>query len=444
MRDNFKEITQLVEKLKRQDDSAFSKLYESTYQRIYFLCFSILKNEEDAKDAVQDTYVKILANISSLQNDKLFMAWANKIAYNICMSMLTKPQPTLVDDDFLSSFVDINENNDPYHALERSQKVIALSSLINDLDPILRSTLIFKYFDNLKIKQIAEIMDCPEGTVKSRLNTAKKLLKSAIKQERKGGILISGFTFLPLRAAITFSASQVPMASEASNAVFEGILSQSGMSSELAFTPQPIARPLHFSYAPIVTAATVGAAAVTLSTVTALTPPAISNVKVHQPDTGYTNESIVITADIKNTLKSIRELYLTSPSGRTIKGTLDEANTARFFVSENGEYTIHVVTANDLKSAANATVTSIDNKAPSIIDYSYTETELILKLDDSDSGIDFSGIEGHTDSGGKIFPIACNEPAKTVTFTFPEENFRLSIKDRSGNISYYKVERIEQ
>ena len=73
MKDNYKEIAILVERLKAQDKSVFPKLYELTYQRIYFLCFSILRNEEDAKDAVQETYIKVLLNIGSLQNNELFI-----------------------------------------------------------------------------------------------------------------------------------------------------------------------------------------------------------------------------------------------------------------------------------------------------------------------------------------------------------------------------------
>ena len=101
MKNNYREIASLVSKLKANDQSVFPRIYELTYQKLYFLCFSILKNEEDSKDALQETYIKILANISSLQDNTLFIAWANKIAYSVSIRMVTKNSPDPVDDEFL-------------------------------------------------------------------------------------------------------------------------------------------------------------------------------------------------------------------------------------------------------------------------------------------------------------------------------------------------------
>ncbi len=312
MKDNYKEIAILVERLKAQDKSVFPKLYELTYQRIYFLCFSILRNEEDAKDAVQETYIKVLLNIGSLQNNELFIAWANKIVYNICMRKMSKHRDNVADDEFWDKIADDDAHDNTSGTIEALEQAELLSGFINRLAPVLRSTIILKYFDDLKIQQIADIMECPEGTVKSRLNTGKRLLKAAIQSERKSDVFFSAFAFFPIRKALMLSASRSLMAPEYAGIAFENVIAQQGLSSSLSFTPRPAAKPFIHTYAPAaaVSSAVASTSAVAISVVMVLAPPTISNVEVHQPNEGYTNQAVSVTATIDAPLKSIREVYL--------------------------------------------------------------------------------------------------------------------------------------
>lgn len=446
MKDDFKEISQLVTKIKAQDMSAFPRLYEITYQRLYFLCYSILKNEEDAKDAVQETYMKILASLPTLQESKLFVAWSNRIACNICIRMLSKQRPDLVEDELLYSFVDENQNTRPYEALERSEKLKALSSLIDSLEPVLRATLILKYFETMKIKQIALVMNCPEGTVKSRLNTAKKILKHAIEKERKGDILLHAFAYIPIRQALRYSAAQTVMAPEAANAVFQAVVTQNHMGQGLTFLPQPPAVPHPPAYGGIALAAgsaVAGTSAIALSAAVAFSPPAIHQVTVHQPEGAYTNGKVSVTATVTAPMQTFSELCLISDSGRKIDGNLEPDNLVRFLVSQNGSYTLHVVTSRQMEATATVIVTGIDRNPPEVVHYTYTETELVITLDDQGSGVDFTAVTGETAHGSPVCPLAVDETARTVTFAFPEENFRLCVKDLAGNISYHRIERVE-
>lgn len=447
MENKFKDIASVVKQLKSGDQSAFPKLYELTYQRIHFLCYSILKNEEDAKDAVQETYIKIFSKLSTLQNDQFFVAWSNKIAYCICIRMLSGNKDILADDEFLTAITDDHVNHSPYGFAEKSEKAKVLADLINGLDPILRSTLVLKYFDDLKIKQIADIMECPEGTVKSRLNTAKSLLKSAIANERKGEILISTFAFFPLREAIALSAAQYSMALGSAGLAFNGVIAECGITSSLSFVPQPAARPMTHAPAPAIAASTglaVGGAGLALSSIMLLTPPAISKIEAYQPTKGYTNQNIPVTAVIDSPHNMIKDVYLISDDGRRIDGTINKENIASFSISENGEYTIYVVKTNNLEAQATLSVTAIDKVPPTLIHYGYTQTELILELLDAESGIDFSSIFGETAEGKRTHPIAIDQKTNKITFDFPESDFRLTIKDMAGNFSLHYVERVEQ
>lgn len=442
MKNNYREIASLVSKLKANDQSVFPRIYELTYQKLYFLCFSILKNEEDSKDALQETYIKILANISSLQDNTLFIAWANKIAYSVSIRMVTKNGPDPVDDEFLVSFADEDESRQPSASAEKSERARVLSSMIDNLEENLRTTLILKYFDGLKISQIASIMGCPEGTVKSRLNTAKRLLKTSIEKERKGGILLSAFFVYPIHEALAYSSASTAFAPEAAKLALESIVSKSGISCSVAFTPQPAAQPVRQSNAANVvasaTTAAAGVAAVAASAYIALSPPVIGSINVGVPASGYVNGDVAVTANVDAPLKTIREVYLISDDGNRIDGSF-ENKTASFSVDENGTYTIHVVTVNDLTSTADFSVSAIDDSAPTISGFDYTEDYLTIELNDTGSGIDFSSIKGVTENGQAILPVSFDEKNNTVTFAFPKENFKLSVNDLAGNESHHSV-----
>jgi hypothetical protein len=81
------------------------------------------------------------------------------------------------------------------------------------------------------------------------------------------------------------------------------------------------------------------------------------------------------------------------------------------------------VTVNDLSSTADFAVSAIDDLAPTISGFDYTEDDLVIKLNDEGSGIDYSSIKGVTSDGQVIMPISFDKENNTVTFAFPDENF---------------------
>ncbi len=193
MATNFEKIASQVNKVKNKDSTAFTRLYELTYQRIYFLAYSILKNEQDAQDVVQETYIKVLKYIDTLKDGKAFVKWAEKIAYSISIRALSKRRDTLVEDEVLQSISDENTSTSPLTQTVAKDDIEILNQHILQLDPVLRATIVFKYFDGYKISTIAKIMDCPEGTVKSRLSIAKKKLRLSLTKEGRKDVYVGFF-----------------------------------------------------------------------------------------------------------------------------------------------------------------------------------------------------------------------------------------------------------
>jgi RNA polymerase sigma factor (sigma-70 family) len=88
-------------KLQAGQEKAFDKIYEAYKDRFYFMAYNFLKNEDDAKDAVQDIFIKILQDIKDLKHPEAFHVWSYRLAYHICLQ--TASQKRTHEDDYNSS-----------------------------------------------------------------------------------------------------------------------------------------------------------------------------------------------------------------------------------------------------------------------------------------------------------------------------------------------------
>ena len=179
MNRDYEKISELVNKVKEGDLQAFDELYSLTYNKVYLLALSILKNKAMAEDSAQIICLKSLKSVNKLKNPKTFIAWINKITYYYCLkevSKLKREKKVEYKEDFMMNSKRY-EYQDPLESflLKESQKEILY--LISKLSEKQSTILVLKYFEGLKISEIAYVLDIPEGTVKSRLHKAKKKLR---------------------------------------------------------------------------------------------------------------------------------------------------------------------------------------------------------------------------------------------------------------------------
>lgn len=160
---------------------AFNEIYIRYYEKIYWLCFNILKVEEDAMDATQETFIEVLKGIDNLRNVKAFYSWIRKIAVCICNKIIIKNKKVLIinDEDF-KLYKDSEEQRPEVIVLKSENRDLMLSS-INRLKAKKRDVILLYYYKDLDIQTISEVLNCPVGTVKSRLNSARNDLKNYYK-----------------------------------------------------------------------------------------------------------------------------------------------------------------------------------------------------------------------------------------------------------------------
>lgn len=198
-------IEHLATMAAKGDRSAFEELYRKTCKSVYFTCLSFLKDEEEAKDATQDIYLTVLKNLPGLNDKSKFVAWLNRITVNKCMNMLAKKKPVLIDDsENQNLLIEENENFLPedYITIQAKRKIV-MDIINNSLSDVLRQTVIMYYFNEMTAAEIAEVMECPVGTVTYRLSAARARIKEGVLEyENINDDRLHVFAVVPLLASL--------------------------------------------------------------------------------------------------------------------------------------------------------------------------------------------------------------------------------------------------
>lgn len=158
-----------VSKAKNGDKEAFLALIDENRLNIYRVARGILSNQEDIEDAIQNTIIKSLTNIKTLKNNNFFRTWIIRILINECNEVLRKNKRVISFDET----IDEGKYHDSYENMD-------LTNAINLLSEELKVTTVLFYFDDMSIKDIANVLEVPEGTVRSRLTRGRVKLSEII------------------------------------------------------------------------------------------------------------------------------------------------------------------------------------------------------------------------------------------------------------------------
>lgn len=167
--------SRLLKKAKKGDEKAFCKLIEQEKIKLYKMAFLYMKNEDDALDVVQETVTKAFIHIKTLKEERYFSTWITRILINTALETIRKNQNIVPINN------QIIENEIANHHEER----IDLVSAISQLEEKYKTVIILKYYQDLTVPVISEILQCPQGTVKSNLHRGIIELKKIL---TKGGV----------------------------------------------------------------------------------------------------------------------------------------------------------------------------------------------------------------------------------------------------------------
>lgn len=181
----------LIQKARGGDAQATEELLAAFEKRVYNLALRMMLNAHDAQDVAQESMIKIFRSLPSLQTDCSFTSWVYRITVNTCLDELRrrKKRAYVNLDDLLAQQVPLTQTTQ--HSVEEEflhrEQLANILQTIDTLDEEARTVILLRDVQGLAYQEIAQMLDCRVGTVKSRIHRArKKLIKMLDDAGRQG------------------------------------------------------------------------------------------------------------------------------------------------------------------------------------------------------------------------------------------------------------------
>lgn len=181
-------LYQAVYSLMCGNTDSYYVMYDLSIKYMYKIIYDIVKDYHTTEDLIQETYITIYNKINTLQDPRKFYAWAGRIATNITLRYIQNNRRELLvldtedgDSDFIFDIAAMdNEAFIPESVLEDREKQRLIAEIIDGLSVEQKIAIQYYYYEEMSVGEIANLMGCPVGTVKSRLNYARKAIKDAV------------------------------------------------------------------------------------------------------------------------------------------------------------------------------------------------------------------------------------------------------------------------
>lgn len=160
-----------IKEAKKGNKEAFEEIIMENIDYFYKIAYAILKNEDDASDAISNTVLKAFTKISQLKNEEFFKTWITKILKNECYDIIRKNQKITYIDEYK------NENSKYY---QEKEEQLDVKGAIQSLNTELSTIVVLYYIEDESISSISKLLKIPEGTVKSRLSRARSEIAKKI------------------------------------------------------------------------------------------------------------------------------------------------------------------------------------------------------------------------------------------------------------------------
>jgi len=186
------EDKEMVLAVREGDTTAYRGLVEKYQNRVYQMVYGMVRNQEDARDIAQDAFVKAYDNIHRFRLESSFYTWIYRIAMNLAIDNLRKHKrhgtsefdETVATRDGTGAIHELHHQDGPAKSLERKQLYARIMAALQELPEDQRQVILLRELEGLSYKEIAEIMEVPEGTIMSRLFYARKKLQKLLAEDR--------------------------------------------------------------------------------------------------------------------------------------------------------------------------------------------------------------------------------------------------------------------
>lgn len=172
----------LIARAGEGDQAAFQELVERYQGAVYNLAYRMLGAPEEAEDAAQEIFVRIYRQLARFDRSRKFSTWVLAIATNYCIDQLRRRRLQLVPLENIIPWARAREAGPEREALDREASD-ELQTLLRRLPEKYRAVLILRYWEELSCAEIGEVLQVPEGTVKTQLHRARKALERLMTEQ---------------------------------------------------------------------------------------------------------------------------------------------------------------------------------------------------------------------------------------------------------------------
>jgi RNA polymerase sigma-70 factor, ECF subfamily len=168
-------------------ERAFEHLIDEHYRAVYVLAYRMVRSEIDAADITQDVFVRAWRALPKLRADAALWSWLRKITANVCLDHIRRrrnappsqslDQPLQSSDDYAEPLEIADLTSDPARLLAEDERRRILEGAIHDLAEPYRAAVLLHHIAELPVEEISAIIGVPDGTVKSRLCRARRMLR---------------------------------------------------------------------------------------------------------------------------------------------------------------------------------------------------------------------------------------------------------------------------
>jgi RNA polymerase sigma factor (sigma-70 family) len=163
--------------------AAFAQIVRAHQRLVWHMAWRMLQHRQEAEDCCQEVFLRVHQNLNQFRGDSALGTWIGRVAFSVALRMAQKRKlrldlPSAVEPEL--AFEHIGSGEDVQKAHAESEQLQALYAAIERLPSLPRTVLSLHYRDGLQIAEIADMLDCPQGTVKSHLNRGRNRLKTAL------------------------------------------------------------------------------------------------------------------------------------------------------------------------------------------------------------------------------------------------------------------------
>lgn len=198
----------LVRRALSRDGAAFRTIMERHNRRLYRIARAVLRDDSEAEDAVQESYVRAFANLGTFRGDSSLATWLGRIALNEALGRLRRRRPAapidtmevLRTDAQIIQFRNAMTAEDPERTMAQREILRLVERATEALPEIFRTVFVTRVIEGMSVQETAELLDIEPETVKTRLHRARHLLRDQLESEI-GPVLLDAFPFAGRRCA---------------------------------------------------------------------------------------------------------------------------------------------------------------------------------------------------------------------------------------------------